>query len=75
VDRPAADIQRRRQNRVHAKLFEREYGACDIDDRVERTDLVQVDAIEGCAVDGRFGFSQAREETSGPILGGATEAR
>ena len=49
--------------RVGAELLEREHGPDDVDDRVERADLVQVDAIEGRAVDGCFGLAQPGEET------------
>ena len=47
VHHAAADVQRRAHDAIGAEPFEREHGADDVDDRVERADLVQVHLSPG----------------------------
>ena len=62
LDGAAADVQRRRDDVVDAEPLEREHGADDVDDRVERADLVQVDVVDRHVVDGRLGLAQPLEQ-------------
>jgi hypothetical protein len=47
--------------------FDREDRADDVDDRVERADLMQVNLFEGNLMDGRFGFAESMEELLGAL--------
>ena len=44
---PAADVQRRADDAIGAEPLEREHRADDVDDRVERADLVQMHLLDG----------------------------
>ena len=68
VDHPAADVQRRADDAVGLEPVEREHRADDVDDRVERADLVQVHALDRHLVDGRFGLRQPLEQGLGAVL-------
>ena len=53
--------------------FEREHRADDVDDRVERADLVQVNLLDGNLMDSRFGFAETMEELFRALLSRAAE--
>ena len=59
---PLADVQRRDHHASALEPFEGEDGADDVDDRVERADLVQVDALDRHLVNRRLGLSQPLEQ-------------
>ena len=42
--------------------FEREHGADDVDDRVERAHLVQMNLVDRDLVDGGFGFAKPMKQ-------------
>ena len=63
--RSAADVQRRRDHVVDAEPLERVHRADDVDDRVERADLVQMHPLDRRVVDGGFGLRPAAR-TGGP---------
>ncbi len=58
----AADIQRRADNAIGPKPIQREHCADDVDNRVERTDLVEVDRVDWHLMDGRFGLTQPMKQ-------------
>ena len=59
---PAADVERRRDDVVDAEPLHREDDADDVDDGVERTDLVEMDLFDRHVVDRRFGLAEPLEE-------------
>ena len=61
--------------RVGADRFHREHRSDDVDDRVERADLVQVHLIDRRAVNRRLGLAQSVEQLLGAILPGPTQGR
>ncbi len=75
ADAAAADVQRRRDDAIGAERLEREHGADDVDDRVERADLVQVDLVERRAVDGRLGLAEPREQRLRAVLASPAQRR
>ena len=71
----AADVQRRADDAIGVEPFDREHRADDVDDRVERADLVQMDLVDRNLMDGRFGFAEPMEELFGARLRGRRERR
>ena len=57
----AADVQWRTDDPIGAGPFKRERGPDDVDDRIERPDLVKVDLFHRHLVDGGFRLGQPRE--------------
>ena len=74
-DRAAADVQRRRDDALDAERLERVHGADDVDDRIERADLVEVDLLERGAVNRRLGLAEPGEQLLRAILAGRGSAR
>ena len=74
-DRTAADVQRRRHHPLRAHLFEGVHRAHDVDDRIQRADLVQVHLLHRCAVHGCFGFAEAIKEADRPVLARPAQRR
>ena len=62
VDHAAAHIQRRAHDRVGRKPLEPEHRADDVDDRIERADLVQVHLLDGHLMDRGFRLGQSLEQ-------------
>src|SRR5262249_53536785 len=60
--RPARERQRRGLDRVDAEELEAEGGPGDVDDRVDRADLVEVDVVDRGAVDLRLGGGEPLED-------------
>jgi hypothetical protein len=59
---PAADIQRRSDDTLDAERLECVHGADNINDRVERTDLVQMDFVHWRVVNGCFRIRKLRKQ-------------
>ena len=59
-DHAAADVDRRDDDAIGVEPFEREHGADDVDDRVERADFVQVDLVDRHAVNRGFRLAEPR---------------
>ena len=59
---PLPDVQRRHDDVVGAEPLHPEHGADDVDDRVERADLVQVDALDRHVVNRGLGLGQPLEQ-------------
>src|SRR5438105_11951896 len=62
ADRAAADIERRGNDALCPEELERVHGADDIDDRIERADLVEVDPVGRRTVDRSFDLSKPRKQ-------------
>ena len=58
----ATDIERRTDNAIGFEPFEREDRADDVDDRIERANLVQMNLLDGNLMNRRFGDSQTLKE-------------
>ncbi len=58
VHHSAAHVERRAHDVVGARPLEREHDADDVDDRVERADLVKVNLLHRHLVDGGLGLGQ-----------------
>ena len=67
MDHAAADVQRRADDAVRAGPLHREHGTDDVDDRVERADLVQVDLLHRHLMDRRFRFAEPLEHGLGAL--------
>ena len=72
---PAADIQGRADDAIGMEPLDREDRADDVDDRVERADLVQMNLLEWNLMDSRFGFAKPMEELLGALLRESREGR
>ena len=75
VHHAAADVQRRADDAIGMKPFEREHGADDVDNRVERADLVQVNLLDRHLMNGRLGFAETMEQLFGACLRDRRERR
>ena len=58
----AADVQRRADDAIGTEPLHRKDGADDVDDRVERADLVQMNLLDRNLVDGRFGLAKTMKQ-------------
>ena len=67
VHSPTADVEGRRLDPVHL-LLEREHRSRNIDDRIERSDLVKMHALQRHSMNRGFGFAQDRKQVLGAIL-------
>ena len=65
-DGAAAEPDRAADHLVDRELAQSRPGADDVDDGIDRPDLVEVDVVEGDVVDGGLGLAQAAERGSGP---------
>ena len=72
---PAADVHGRADDAIGVEPFDCEYRTDDVDDRVERADLMQVNLFEGNLMDGRFVFAESMEELLGACLRDCREVR
>ena len=68
LDRAAADVERRRYDVVDAEPLEPVHGADDVDDGVERADLVEVDLLDRRLVNRRFGLGEPLEQVNRALL-------
>jgi hypothetical protein len=73
VDAAAADVEGRRDHGVDAQLLEREDRSDDVDDRIDRPHLVEVDALERQAVNAGLHLAEPQEQGFGASLGRRTE--
>ena len=71
----AADIQRRRDDAIGTEQLERMHRADNVDDGIERADLVQMDFVDRRAVNGPFDLAEPRKERLRPILAGRAQTR
>ena len=74
-DHAAADVERRDDYAIGGEPLEREHRADDVDDRVDRPDFVQVNAIERGPVNGGLGLAQPPEHRDRPGLARVAEGR
>ena len=58
LDGAAADVEGRGEPAIDAENLCSGGGADDVDDGVDRADLVEVDFFDGDGMDGGFGFAQ-----------------
>ncbi len=65
ADRPPAERDRTDDDPLDTQLFEGEAGAHDVDDRVDTTDLVEMDISGVDAVDVGFGPGELAEDREG----------
>ena len=70
---PLPDVEGRHHDAVGLEPLEGEHGADDVDDRVERADLVEVHLIHRHLVDARLGLGQAPKQGDGAIPRGWRE--
>ena len=75
VDHPAADVQRRAHDLIHARPLERVHSTDDIDDRVESADLVQMDTLDGHLVDRRLDLREFLKQRLRAIPAGGGQCR
>ncbi len=73
--RAGADVERRGHEALGLEPGEREDAAHDVDDRVDRPDLVEVDLLGRRAVDRGLGLGQPPEERGDALLEGGVERR
>ena len=75
VDHAAADdsAANRRSDRRRHRPLEREHGADDVDDRVERADFVEVHLLDRHLVNRRLGFGESLEQCFRPVAAGGRE--
>ena len=69
IHHAAADVERRRDNSIDAEPFQREDGADDVDNGVERADFVKVHLADGHLVDGGLRFAKTLKERLRPVAG------
>jgi len=58
----ATDVQRRADDAIGMEPFDREDGADDVDNRVERADFVEMDLVDWNLVNSRFRFSKVMKQ-------------
>ena len=57
----AADVERRGEPAVHFEVLAADCGADDVDDGVDGSDFVEVNAFDGHRMDAGFGFAEKLE--------------
>ena len=67
-DRSAAHVERRDDDLVGAKPFHAEHGSNDVDNRIEGTHFVQMDALDRHIVNCSLCLRQLLEQRHRPIL-------
>ena len=72
---PAADVQRRADHAVGIRPLHSVHDADDVDDRVERADLVQVHLVDGHLMDRGFRVAEAAEHRFRALLPRRRQAR
>ena len=68
IHHAAADVQRRADDAIGAETIRARNRADDVDDRVERADLVQMNLLDRNLVNRRFGLAKAMKQLLGAGL-------
>ena len=75
VDHAAAHIERRREDPIGAEPFQRKHRSDDVDNGIERADLVQVDLFDRHVMNRCFDFREPLKHRLRAFAAGGRERR